>query len=119
MTTARVGAQNGYDRFVVQFAGPVPQFDVTLQDSATFTSGGGPVALQGAAGIQVVLHDATGAGVYGGPSDVKPGFLEIQEVRLLSDSQGVAQWGVGIARPACFHAWTLGSPSRLVVDIAT
>jgi len=66
-----------------------------------------------------VLHNASGAGAYSGPNDVKPGFSEIQEARLLSDSQGVVQWGVVIAHTACFHAWVLSSPSRLVVDIAT
>jgi hypothetical protein len=119
MSTARVGAQSGYDRFVIQFVGPVPQFEVSLQDSASFAQNGGSVTLQGAAGLQVVLHDATGAGVYSGPSDVKVGFPEIQEARLLSDAQGEVQWGVGIAHAACFHAWVLPSPSRLVVDVAT
>ena len=119
MSTARVGAQSGYDRFVIQFAGPVPQYEVTLQDSASFAQSSGPVTLKGAAGLAVVLHNASGAGAYTGPSDVTPGFPEIQEARLLSDSQGVVQWGVGIAHPACFHAWVLSGPSRLVVDIAT
>jgi hypothetical protein len=119
MSTARVGAQSGYDRFVIQFVGPVPQFEVTLQDTASFAQSGGPVTLQGAAGLAVVLHNATGAGVYTGPGDLTPGFAEIREARLLTDSQGVVQWGVGIAHAACFHAWVLGSPSRLVVDIAT
>jgi hypothetical protein len=119
MSTARVGAQSGYDRFVIQFVGPVPQFEVTLQDSPSFTQNGGSVTLQGAAGLQVVLHNATGAGAYSGPSDVKVGYPEIQEARLLSDAQGEVQWGVGIAHTACFHAWVLPSPSRLVVDVAT
>jgi hypothetical protein len=119
MSTARVGAQSGYDRFVIQFVGPVPQFEVTLQGSPSFTPGGGPVTLQGGAGLHVVLHSASAAGAYSGPSDVRPGFPEIQEARLLSDSQGVVEWGVGIAHTACFHAWTLSGPSRLVVDIAT
>jgi hypothetical protein len=118
MSTARVGAQSGYDRFVIQFVGPVPQFEVTLQGSPSFTPSGGPVTLQGAAGLHVVLHSASGGGAYGGPSDVRTGFPEIQEARLLSDSQGVVEWGVGIAHTACFHAWVLDSPSRLVVDIA-
>jgi hypothetical protein len=119
MSTARVGAQSGYDRFVIQFVGPVPQFEVTLQGSASFTPSGGPVTLQGGAGLHVVLRSASGAGGYSGPNDVRPGFPEIQEARLLSDSQGVVEWGVGIAHTACFHAWTLSGPSRLVVDIAT
>jgi len=118
MTTARVGAQAGYDRFVVEFSGPVPQFEVTLQESASFAQSGGPVSLRGGAGLRVVLRNVTGAGAYSGPSDIRPSFSAIQEARLLSDSQGVVEWAVGIARPACFHAWTLGAPSRLVVDVA-
>jgi hypothetical protein len=119
MSTARVGAQRGYDRFVIQFSGPVPQFEVTLQSSASFAQGGTPVTLRGGAGLQVVLHNASGAGAYSGPSDVTPAFPEIQEARLISDGQGTVLWGVGLAHAACFHAWVLPSPSRLVVDIAT
>jgi hypothetical protein len=118
MTTARVGAQSGYDRFVIQFDGPVPQFEVTPQDSAAFAQNGGPVTLQGAAGLAVVLRNASGP-AFGGPTDMRPGFSAIQEARLLSDFQGVVEWGIGIASPACFHAWALSSPSRLVIDIAT
>lgn len=114
LSTARVGAQSGYDRFVIQFAGPVPQFEVTLQGSPSF----GQVTLAGTAGLQVVLHGASAAGAYSGPNDMRPGFPQIQEARLLSDSQGVVQWGVGISHVACFHAWALPNPSRLVVDIA-
>jgi hypothetical protein len=113
MTTARVGAQNGYDRFVVQFATAVPRFDVQLQGG----SSAGGVTLQGSAVLVVVLHDTSGAGTFTGPTDAEPGFSMLREARLLSDSQGVVQWGIGIARPACFHAWALGSPARLVVDV--
>jgi len=117
MSTARVGAQNGYDRFVIQFAGPVPQFQVTLQGSSSFAQSGGPVTLQGDAGLQVTLQGASSGAAFG-PSELRPGFSEIREARLLSDSQGVVEWGVGIAHASCFHAWVLPSPSRLVIDVA-
>jgi hypothetical protein len=113
LTTARVGAQKGYDRFVVQFDGAVPQFSVQLQDGPTL----GGVTLQGAVAIAVVLRGASAGGSFSGPSDLVPSFGTLREARLLSDSQGVVQWGIGIARPACFHAWVLSGPSRLVVDI--
>jgi hypothetical protein len=113
MTTARAGAQKGYDRFVVQFSGPVPLFTVQLQASPTFAG----VTLRGASGISVVLRNASGAGVFSGPTDVVPGLGTLSEAKLVSDSQGVVQWGIGLARPACFHAWVLGGPSRLVIDI--
>jgi hypothetical protein len=114
MSTARVGAQTGYDRFVVQFNGPVPQFDVTLQDPTAF----GAMGLEGSAGYRVVLHNATGAGTYSGFNDTRPAYPVIREVKLLSDSQGVVEFDIGVARAGCFHAWALTGPSRLVVDIA-
>ncbi len=43
--------------------------------------------------MRVVLRSATGGAGYSGPSDATPGFPQIQEVRLLSDSQGVVEWG--------------------------
>ncbi|HEY7201275.1 MAG TPA: hypothetical protein VIC57_13720 [Candidatus Dormibacteraeota bacterium] len=117
IATARVGAQSGYDRFVIQFNGAVPAFTVTPQDSATFAQSGGPVQLAGSYGLAVVLQNTSGA-AFSGPRELHPGFSMLQEARMLSDSQGVVQWGIGIARPACFHAWALESPFRLVIDIA-
>jgi hypothetical protein len=119
MTTARAGVQNGFDRFVIQFSGGVPGYEVTPQDSASFAQEGGPVTLAGSAGLAVVLRNATGAGAFSGPRDLQPGFAEIKEARLLSDSQGVVEWGIGIGRVACFRAWTLPGPPRLVIDIAS
>jgi hypothetical protein len=117
MATARTGAQAGYDRFVIQFDGPVPQYEVTPQGSAAFAQAGGPVTLEGTSGLAIVLHDAS-TPAYAGPREMKPGLSQIREARLLSDAQGVVEWGVGIARPACFKAWILPGPSRLVIDIA-
>lgn len=118
MTAARVGAQNGYDRFVVQFSGGVPLFEVRPQDSASFAVGGSgaTVSVQGSAGLSVTLRNTSGAG-YLGPRDFRPGFSVIQEARLLSDSGGAVQWGIGLSHVSCFHAWTLAGPSRLVVDV--
>jgi len=113
MTTARVGAQSGYDRLVIQFSGGVPQFAVRPQDGASF----GGVTLQGSAGLVVVLSNTTGAGSYSGPTDFQPGLATLREARLLSDGQGTVQWGVGLSHATCFHAWTLSGPSRLVIDI--
>jgi len=55
--------------------------------------------------------------VYAGQREFRPGLTVIQEARLLSDSGGTAQWGVGLAYASCFRAWILGGPSRLVIDV--
>jgi hypothetical protein len=118
MTAARVGAQSGYDRFVVQFSGSVPLFEVRPQDSASLAVGGSgaTVSLLGSAGLGITLRNTSGA-EYLGPSDFRPGFSVIREARLLSDSGGVVQWGIGLSHASCFHAWTLAGPSRLVIDV--
>jgi len=117
MTDARTGGHGPFDRFVVQFNGGVPTFDVAPQDGATFSVDGGSVALLGSAGLLVQLHATNGGAAFGGPTDLRQGFAVIQEVRLLSDSGGVVRWGIGISHPTCYHAWTLDSPSRLVIDV--
>lgn len=113
MATARTGSQVGYDRFVIQFDGPVPQYEVTPQGSAAF----GATTLEGGSGLAIVLHGASSP-AYPGPTQIKPGLSQIREARLLYDSGGLVEWGVGIARPACYLAWTLPAPSRLIIDIA-
>lgn len=110
MTTARGGPQSGYDRFVVQFSGDVPQFEVRPQDSAAFAQAG----LLGSAGLTVTLMNTTAGG---GPTDLRLGLRMIQEAKILSSSGGTVQWGIGLARASCFHAFVLPSPSRLVVDV--
>src|SRR5215472_5231529 len=112
MTAARAGGQSGFDRFVVEFGGGVPLFEVRPQDSAAFSQG----TLRGSAGLVVALKNLTGTG-YGGPRDFRPGLTVIQEARLLSDSGGTAEWGIGLSYASCFHAWILGGPPRLVIDV--
>jgi len=28
-----------------------------------------------------------------------------------------AEWGIGLSNASCFHAWILGGPPRLVIDV--
>ena len=110
ITTARAGAQSGYDRFVVEFSGGVPKFEVQPQDSAGFSQAG----LLGSAGLTVTLKNTTSGG---GPTDLRPGLRVIREAKVLSNSGGTVQWGIGLAYASCFHSWVLSGPSRLVVDV--
>lgn len=112
MAAARPGGQSGYDRFVVEFSGGVPQFEVRPQDSAAFSQG----TLRGSAGLLVTLKNLSGTG-YGGLKDFRPGLTVIQEARLLSESGSTAEWGIGLSYASCFHAWILGGPPRLVIDV--
>jgi len=120
MSTARVGAQSGYDRFVIEFNGPVPQYDVAPLSSATFVRdpSGIPVTLAGSAGLEVTLRGAQANGTYSGPTDQRPsGTAVLREARQTGDFEGVVHWGLGLSRASCFRAFTLTGPSRLVIDI--
>jgi hypothetical protein len=120
VTAVRAGPQNGYDRFVVQLDGPVPQYEVRPQASAVFTqdASGLQVTLAGSAGLKVTLHGASGQGTYSGPTDLRPaGTGTLREARQMGDFEGVVTWGLGVSHPACFRAFALTGPSRLVVDV--
>ncbi len=122
VTAVRVGAQSGFDRFVIELDGPVPHFDVAPQAGATFTqdASGARVTLRGSAGLLVTLRGARSAGTYTGPADLRPaGTPALLEAGQVGDFEGVVHWGLGLSHAACFHAYTLTGPSRLVVDVQT
>jgi hypothetical protein len=121
VTSIRVAHHDGYDRLVLGFAtsNGVPQYTVKRQASSTFTrdASGQEVALEGSAGLRVVLHDSDiAAGV---PSDQKPGLPEIREVANIGNFERVVSYGVGLHDQACVRVFQLSGPSRLVIDVAT
>lgn len=122
VTAVRVGTQGSIDRFVVEFDKAVPQYRVTRKDTAQFVqdASGQNVVLQGVAGILVDLRPASSQGGYHGATDLKQQpNSSLLEARQLSDFEAVTQWGLGLRFPACFKAYVLDGPPRLVVDIPT
>jgi len=119
-TTVQASQEAGFDRFAIQFDGPVPPYSVVPQDSATFVGvgSGKDVTLLGTAGLHVTM---TGASLvsYTGPADVVTGFSELREARLLGGFEGDVQWGLGLAAADCFRAQALTGPDRLVIDVLT
>jgi hypothetical protein len=122
ITQARVAAQVGYDRLVLQFDTKVPAYTVKRQAKPTFKSGasGASVALSGTAGALLQVHSATMASSYSGPTDfTHPEFRVLKEARLVEDFEGYVSWGLGLGRPPCMRTFTLSDPPRLVVDFAS
>ena len=118
-TTARVGEEPGYDRFVLQFDPIVPTYTVKRQDKPVFTSGasGQTMTLSGTAGVLVTVHSATGATTFTGPTDlIHPEYQLIKEARQTQDFEGYVSWGIGLSKPACMRVFVLDDPARLVVD---
>jgi hypothetical protein len=122
VTGVRVGAQAGYDRFVLQFDSRVPSYTIKRQAKPNFKAGGSgqPITLSGSAGALLQVHSATAAGTYSGPTDfLHPEFQVLKEARLIEDFEGYVSWGFGLGRAACMRTFTLPDPPRLIVDFKT
>jgi len=117
----RGGVNTGYDRFVIEFKNGEPAtVQVVPQNNATFTQGasGQTVQLQGSAGLLITIHGADGHTQYSGPTDFHVGS-GILEARQVQDFEGVVQWALGLSQPACYRAFWLTGPDRLVIDVQT
>lgn len=124
VTDVRVGTSATYDRFVIQFDGPVPAYSVTPQSSSAFMedASGQTLQLQGSSGVKIVVRGASGYDLNGkrtftGSQDLKPGYPVLKEARQVGDFERVFSWGLGLAQPNCVQVTTLTGPSRLVVDV--
>lgn len=113
----RVSTNHRFDRFVIALRGPLQQFDVRPQDSATFVRdpSGLPVTLQGTAGLLVVLHGAQAHDGVQPPTHLTPEFPILREALQLGDFEGVVSWGLGLSHAACFRV--RAQQRRLVIDI--
>jgi hypothetical protein len=122
-------AGDGYDRIVFDFTGPIPSWDLTRQESATFVrdASGQQLTLDGGAGLKLVFR---GADVYaptgpagstpgGPPSDLKPAFTSIREIAQIGNSEAVLSYGIGLSSSRCVRVLALSNPTRLAVDVAT
>ena len=91
------------------------------QSNANFTQGasGQPVTLAGSAGILVTMHGADEHTSYSGSTDFKTSYSVLVEARQVQDFEGVVQWGLGLSKTACYRAFFLTNPDRLVIDIQT
>jgi hypothetical protein len=122
VTAVRIDQHAGYDRFVLQFDSHVPAYTVKRQAKPVFTQGasGQTITLSGTSGVLVVLRSSSESGTYSGPTDFpQADFAVLKEARLTEDFEGTVSWGLGLASPACFRAFSLTNPARLVFDFQT
>jgi hypothetical protein len=119
----RTGTHTGYDRITIEVkSGQLANINVDPQNNTTFTQGasGQTITLKGNAGLLVTIHGADEHTSYNnGPTDIKPGYSVLLEARQVQDFEGTVQWALGLSKPACYRAFFLGNPQRLVIDIQT
>ncbi|HVD00741.1 MAG TPA: hypothetical protein VNG93_06285 [Candidatus Dormibacteraeota bacterium] len=121
VSDVRVGQHEGYDRFVIEFGGGVPDYTVVRQNSATFQSGGGKgdqYTLEGDAGVMVTIHSVSNWTSSSGPTEFTPEYPFLHQAKRIESYEGYQQWALGVHSMPCLRVFTLDSPSRLVVDIA-
>jgi len=120
LTNIRPGAHagDGYDRVVFDFNGGIPSWDLTRQESATFTrdASGHQVTLDGSAGLKLVFRDSDVSGALS--TDLTPRFTTVREITQLGNFERVLTYGIGLSSSQCVRVLQL-SNSRLVIDVAT
>lgn len=116
----RTGTHAGYDRVTIEFNNGEPgSVDMSQHNGTTFTQGasGQQVTLQGSTGLLVIMHGADEHTAYSGSTDIKAGYSVLLELRQVEDFEGTVQWGLGLSKSACYRAFFLTNPARLVIDI--
>jgi hypothetical protein len=120
ISAVRTGSHTSYDRIAIEFkaAGP-DSIELTPQNSATFIqdASGAPITLRGSHGLRLVIRGSDAHTAYTGSTDFKTGYPGLLEARETGDFEGVVQWGLGLSQPACYRAFVLTNPTRLVVDV--
>jgi len=116
----RTGSHTGYDRITIEFQnGPPSSIEVRPQGNSTFTQGasGQSVTLAGNAGLLIIIRGADEHTAYSGSTDFKTAYPVLLEARQMEDFEGTVQWGLGLSKSACYRAFFLANPTRLVVDL--
>ncbi len=124
LTGVRNGRQEGYDRIVFDFSGPLPGSEsVQYVAGVTQDGSGAPVPLNGEAFLKAVFsvaeaHDDGGALSFPQGKRFDPGLTTVKEVALAGDFEGYVSFGLGVAGKVSFRVFELSNPSRVVVDVA-
>ena len=118
----RVGQHEGYDRIVVEFKGTGrPGWSLSYIEEARLEGSGRTVSLDGEAFLGIFASHTTwpDPDYYDGPARLEPadgGRLE--EVFVAGTFEGYTQVIVGIdGDTSPYRVFTLGEPSRLVIDV--
>ena len=116
VTSVRTGHHATYDRLVLTFHGPVPSFAIHYVKVVRADASGKVVKLEGQAKLRIVVHPTLSTA--NEPQGTwTPRLPEIRQVKGAGNFEGYTSYGVGLAAHRPYHAFTLASPSRLVVDV--
>ena len=124
LRAVRSGKQPAADRLVFEFDGNgLPAWQVEYLDGPARDCGSGDaVRLAGVAFLQVRFTGGRAHTDQGkpaaGPQRRALALPVARELVRTCDFEGEVTWVLGVSRPALFSAKALGTPSRLVIDLA-
>ena len=124
LTAIRAGHHPGFDRLVFQFSGPVPAHrTVRYVRKVIGDASGRPILVTGNARLEVRFsaatgHDQSGHSTYG-PARRAFALPNVIQVVNAGDFEAHLGFGIGLARKEHIHVFTLTSPSRVIIDVAT
>ena len=131
--TARIGAHEGYDRWVLEFRpGSTPPTGWEIWwtgnyiDSDVGEESFDPTeAVEGLEYLTIRMLSSSGWALpeeewYDGPEDLygsDVGTSNLMQASLMGDFEGYSTWAIGVDHEATFNVFTLAGPARLVIDI--
>lgn len=126
LADVRVGVHDeGFVRVTFEFDA-LPGYRVAFTERPITQDGSGDeVALAGSAALLVRMEPASSfdleasKATYTGPKRIATSSEAAPEVVFVGDFEAVLAWAIGLDKERPFRAFTLASPARLVVDIAT
>jgi hypothetical protein len=125
LAAVRAAAHPGLDRVVFQFEGSrVPGYRIEYVGEITLgESDDEYLTLQGEALIQATFQGSASddyrPGTQTVPDRLTPGLVQVKQLGLAEDWEGVVRLGIGLDHRAGFRVLELRDPVRVVVDVAS
>ena len=112
----------GYDRFVLEFSGGLPDWTIQYPSAPLHQCGSGrPIQLDASTALQITLRSAAAHDQQGNATvrqrTLEPELQMLRSARLTCDFEGEVEWVLGLAGRTPFRVMALDDPSRLVVDV--
>jgi hypothetical protein len=128
LADVRLAGHPGYDRFVLEFEGPLPGYRVGYTPRPVIADpSGAVVAVEGTLVLSIRLEPASGVDLlgatarptYDGPRRLRADTASVREAVLVGDFESVLTWVLGVDGRQPFVVSALSSPPRIVVDVST
>ncbi|MQA62080.1 MAG: hypothetical protein GEU86_11385 [Actinophytocola sp.] len=123
MTGIRTGLHSGFDRIVLDMSGHRPGVSARWGDELRQDGSGSVVWLTGEHFVTVrvnpaAAHDDRGRSIYLGAKKFRTRDLRnVMAVALVGDFEAVLSIGLGTRKKTWVRTFTLGSPTRVVIDV--